>query len=91
MRTATIFAVIVAAMSLSTHTTPARAQAREYPWCARYDAWSYNCGFATFQQCLATISGAGGICERNPRAVALIDEPGSGHSKHKRKRAHARY
>jgi hypothetical protein len=93
MRTVTIFAVIVAAMSLSTHATRARAQAqaREYPWCARYDTWSYNCGFATFQQCQATISGAGGICERNPRAVALIDEPGSGHAKHKRKRAHTRY
>jgi hypothetical protein len=34
-----------------------------------------NCGFDTFQQCLATISGAGGICERNPRAVALNDAP----------------
>jgi uncharacterized protein DUF3551 len=49
MRTVTIFAVIVAVLSLTTHA--ARAQAREYPWCARYDAWAYNCGFVTFQQC----------------------------------------
>jgi hypothetical protein len=89
MRTVTIFAVIVAVLSLTTHA--AQAQAREYPWCARYDAWAYNCGFVTFQQCQATISGAGGICERNPRAVALTDEPGSGHAKRKLKRAHARY
>jgi hypothetical protein len=73
MRTVTIFAVIIAALSLAVQATPARAA--EYPWCARYDAWSYNCGFTTFQQCLATISGAGGICERNPRAVALNDAP----------------
>ena len=46
------------------------AQAREYPWCARYDWTTYNCGFVSFQQCLATVQGAGGICEQNPRYVA---------------------
>lgn len=45
------------------------AQAREYPWCARYDWTTYNCGFVSFQQCLATISGIGGRCEPNPRYV----------------------
>ena len=82
MRTATIFAVIVAALSLAARTTPARAA--EYPWCARYDAWSYNCGFTTFGQCQATISGAGGICERNPRATARDDAPRPAHAKRKR-------
>jgi hypothetical protein len=42
------------------------AQAREYPWCARYDWTTRNCGFVSFQQCLATISGIGGRCEPNP-------------------------
>ena len=46
---------------------PATAQAREYPWCARYDWSTYNCGFVSFEQCLATVRGIGGICERNPR------------------------
>lgn len=41
-------------------------QAREYPWCARYDWTTRNCGFVSFQQCLATISGIGGRCEPNP-------------------------
>jgi hypothetical protein len=84
MRTATVFAVIIAALSLTAHA--ASAQAREYPWCARYDTWSYNCGFTTFGQCLATISGAGGICERNPRAVALNDAPRPRSAKRKRGR-----
>ncbi|MGD9921748.1 MAG: DUF3551 domain-containing protein [Pseudorhodoplanes sp.] len=53
-------------------------EAREYPWCARYDWTTTNCGFVSFQQCLATISGIGGRCEQNPRYVAA---PG------KRKRA----
>jgi len=43
------------------------AQAREYPWCARYDWTTSNCGFISFNQCLATISGVGGRCEPNPR------------------------
>lgn len=42
------------------------AEAREYPWCARYDWTTRNCGFVSFQQCLATISGIGGRCEPNP-------------------------
>lgn len=47
----------------------APAAAREYPWCARYDWTTSNCGFVSFQQCLATISGIGGRCEQNPRYV----------------------
>ena len=49
--------------------TPAAAQAREYPWCARYGWTTSNCGFVSFQQCLATIRGIGGRCEQNPRYV----------------------
>jgi hypothetical protein len=48
---------------------PAASAAREYPWCARYDWTTSNCGFVSFQQCLATISGIGGRCEPNPRYV----------------------
>lgn len=35
-------------------------------WCLFDDPWTYNCGFATLQQCLATASGAGGQCQPNP-------------------------
>ena len=37
------------------------------PWCAYYDFSTYNCGFHTFEQCLATIRGAGGWCRPNYR------------------------
>ena len=47
----------------------APAQAREYPWCARYDWTTYNCGFVSFRQCLATVGGIGGGCQPNPRYV----------------------
>jgi len=45
------------------------AQAQNYPWCAIYGGGSAgggrNCGFNTFEQCLATISGIGGTCQQN--------------------------
>jgi Protein of unknown function (DUF3551) len=45
------------------------AEAQTYPWCAYYNVWqggATNCGFSTFQQCLATVSGVGGSCGPNP-------------------------
>jgi len=48
---------------------PAPARAIEYPWCAQYGGpggeGGRNCGFTTFAQCMATVSGIGGFCERN--------------------------
>lgn len=81
MRILATLAVIVAAVSLS----PDNAQAERYwPWCARYDSWTIVCAFATFQQCQATISGVGGICQQNVMGptVAELSAP------HKRKRRH---
>ncbi len=38
----------------------------EYPWCAQYGRdGGRNCGFVTLEQCMATVSGIGGFCERN--------------------------
>ncbi len=47
-----------------------RAEAQNYPWCAYYsggddDGGGTNCGFTTFEQCMATVSGIGGFCMRN--------------------------
>ncbi len=61
--------LILGAFTAGLQFLPSVAQAREYPWCARYDWTTYNCGFVSFQQCLATVSGIGGFCEQNPRYV----------------------
>jgi hypothetical protein len=48
------------------------AQAQNYPWCAYYGedmGGSSNCGFATFEQCMAALSGNGGFCNRNTQYV----------------------
>jgi hypothetical protein len=43
------------------------AHAQSYPWCARYGNGfgASNCGFSTFQQCQADVSGIGGFCAPN--------------------------
>jgi len=58
----TAAAAVVAAAALQ----PANAE--EYPWCAQYGfrgGGARNCGFVSYQQCMATVSGVGGFCERN--------------------------
>jgi hypothetical protein len=35
------------------------------PWCAAYRNGSTNCGFYTYQQCMDTVAGNGGFCNRN--------------------------
>jgi hypothetical protein len=39
-----------------------------YPWCAQYSgrAGGTNCGFVSYEQCRATVSGVGGYCSLNP-------------------------
>jgi len=41
-----------------------------YPWCANYggrtSGGAPNCGFVTYAQCMATLSGNGGYCGVNP-------------------------
>jgi Protein of unknown function (DUF3551) len=46
--------------------------AREYPWCAIYGPSTQNCGFVSFEQCQATISGIGGYCGQNPHYQAPL-------------------
>ena len=58
----TALAVVAATAALN-----GSAQAQNYPWCAIYSAFgARNCGFTTFEQCRATLSGMGGFCNANP-------------------------
>lgn len=43
----------------------APAAADPYKWCAAYRNGSNNCGFTTFEQCQASVSGVGGSCVPN--------------------------
>jgi hypothetical protein len=63
-------------LPLLTPAAPADAQERRiYPFCfVQYGPHgaqgSYQCGFTSFAQCMATASGVGGQCEQNPELVA---------------------
>ncbi len=56
------FAVVAAALGAAP-----RAQAQNYPWCAFYGNADppANCGFVSFDQCMADVSGIGGFCMPN--------------------------
>jgi hypothetical protein len=45
-----------------------RADAQNYPWCGYYKE-DVNCGFTTYEQCMATVRGTGGYCARNTQFV----------------------
>ncbi len=54
------------------------AQAQNYPWCAQYSGsmgGSMNCGFTTHEQCMATVSGAGGFCVVNTQYQPPVPGP----------------
>ena len=77
-----VFALAILAATTALGT---RAEAQNYPWCALYSGGSMgggrNCGFTTFEQCLATISGIGGTCMQN-----TMYEPPAGAAPHHRQR-----
>jgi len=56
-----LFALVLLAAAAA---TGAPAQAQNYPWCAHYDLGAdeaLNCGFVSFEQCMATVRGSGGF------------------------------
>jgi len=59
MRTITVAAILFATMSLCAD----RAQAA--PWCAHYNTGLNACSFYSFDQCMAALSGNGGVCSPN--------------------------
>jgi hypothetical protein len=56
------------------------AEAQNYPWCAHYGGLGgTNCGFTTYEQCMATISGMGGSCMQNTQYAAPVPSPTARH------------
>jgi hypothetical protein len=61
-----VLSALLATVAVSV-AAPAQAQSYDpYAWCAEYGGrGGGNCYFVTWQQCLAAISGNGGLCRRN--------------------------
>jgi hypothetical protein len=72
----TLGALAGAGVSLS--GTVANADwAQAAPWCANLGGrdGGWDCGYYTFDQCMATARGLGGSCAQNPRALAAPKPP----------------
>jgi len=73
---ALIIAILVAA--------PVTARAQNLPWCSNFhDGAGVNCGFSTYEQCMATARGSGGYCAPNNLYVAPRPATSAGHAKRK--------
>lgn len=86
MRPATVMlAALTLPILLTLTASPARAEV--YPWCAVYGGarggGATNCGFSTYEQCMTTVSGIGGFCERNQ-----FYHPERASTRHRRQRRH---
>jgi hypothetical protein len=80
MRSITFILPALAALTL---LTPTVGHADSYPWCAQYGRsgdGGRNCGFVSFAQCMDTVRGIGGFCERNQFYTAPERPP----TRHKR-------
>jgi hypothetical protein len=69
MRFTTVWPILL--VCVSTHVAdPASAQsAYSYPWCGKSrleEGGATSCYFASYQQCMTTLSGIGGYCYRSP-------------------------
>ncbi|CAL8980624.1 hypothetical protein RHODGE_RHODGE_01298 [Rhodoplanes serenus] len=71
-----VTAALDVAAAAGPRSQPAPA-APVWPWCAEYDMEGavVNCGFATREQCLATVSGVGGGCRPNRAAMPVRPDP----------------
>ena len=67
MRKWMVGAAVTIGMAAAALFSTDNAQADPYKWCAVLNMGdaAYNCGFATLEQCQATVSGVGGFCELN--------------------------
>jgi hypothetical protein len=60
-----LLAALAGYFALAFAITPAAAQTN-YPWCSNFaDGAGANCGFSSYEQCMATARGSGGSCARN--------------------------
>jgi hypothetical protein len=69
----------VIALLAQAGTVKPGAAAIIYPWCAHYHGADIgggpSCGSTTYAQCMATVSGQMGYCERNPWYVEPVRQP----------------
>jgi len=82
MTTIRVSLAVLAFCSLSLFDARPSAAEIYRPWCVQYigsRSGSTNCGFVSYQQCMATARGAGAYCVQNPWYLAY--GPGRGNDR----------
>jgi hypothetical protein len=77
-----VLGILIGSAAISTSV-----QAQNYPWCAEYTGTmggARNCGFSTYDQCMAALSGNGGFCNRNTQYAPGRNAPSSGYGTRRR-------
>jgi hypothetical protein len=86
MRAVRLILFTLAVVTAASAVMPA-AQADPYKWCAQYGGGrgggGRNCGFVTYEQCMQTIQGMGGFCERNAFYTGPEERPARRSRKHR--------
>jgi hypothetical protein len=63
----------LAVIATAPSVTPADAGPHGPRFCAQYRGGGENCGFYSFNQCLAALSGNGGMCIVAPMQTQIVD------------------
>jgi len=82
--------LVTAALIGETQATYAQAAAESYPWCAISEKreGARSCYYASYEQCMTTMSGIGGFCVQSPYYHPRVAPPPL-HAA--RKRSHAQH
>jgi hypothetical protein len=76
LKIAVALGVVATAGLLDTRNAAMADWRQTAPWCAYMGGrdGGYDCGYYTFEQCMATARGLGGSCMPNPRVVQAPEE-----------------
>jgi hypothetical protein len=74
MRTAGLLTIALAASTITI------SDAGAGPWCAMFTRGSENCGYSSFEQCRAAVSGLPAFCQQNPYPGTNFGRGTSGYS-----------
>jgi hypothetical protein len=77
------FSTALAIAAMSSLSEPVAA-AIEYPWCVQYGGrgGGRNCGFVSYDQCMMTARGAGGMCQQNLFYPGTSEQPQRARRRH---------
>jgi hypothetical protein len=76
--TAAVLALATVMMTVMVMAPRAADAAPYWPWCSRY-YWprdAYSCAFSSWEQCMDTVRGIGGLCYTNPYPNPNTPAPG---------------